>query len=82
MGLIPDTNERTIMRVLPLIAALAIATPFVGGAVADERLNRDIVSPVAEPAEDCEALRESLEAQRDDNVLNAADLRELRDAGC
>ena len=70
------------MRTLPLIAALAIALPHAGTAMADGKLNRDIVSPVAEPAEDCEALRESLEAQRDDNVLNAADLRELRDAGC
>ena len=69
-------------RTIPLLAAVALAAPFSLPALADDRLTEDIISPRAEPAEDCEALKERLEARRDDNVLNASDLREMRDAGC
>ena len=42
----------------------------------------DIVSAEPEQAEDCEALRESLESQSDNGILNAQHRRELRDKGC
>lgn len=63
------------------IAPLLLAAPTTP-ALADGQLNRDIQSVQPEAQEDCEALRESLESQRDDNILNPADMRELRDAGC
>ena len=62
-------------------ALLALAMPALP-AVAQDRLNTDIVSPVPEGQEDCEALREKLEAQRDDNRLNSQDLQELDSKGC
>ena len=46
------------------------------------RPNRDIVSPVAEANEDCDALRHTLRRQRDSNTLSTRDFRELRRAGC
>ena len=73
-------------RILPFLAAFAIAVPMSSAsstpAFADGNLAEDIVSPRAESNEDCEAMRESLEARRDDNVLNAQDMQELRNAGC
>lgn len=47
-----------------------------------EDLNRDIVSSAPEAQENCEDLRERLEARRDDRILNPQDIQELRDAGC
>lgn len=66
------------------IPAMAIGAmvAFAPAALAQEALNEDIVSGTAEAQEDCEALRESLEAQRDDNVLTPRDMREMRDKGC
>ena len=65
------------------IAAIALAAPLlVVPAVAQERLEEDISSPVPEAKEDCEALADSLRDQRDDGVLNAQDQRELRSKGC
>lgn len=70
-----------MQRTLAIAAALSLAFPAIP-ALAQERLEEEIVSPVAEPKEDCEALRERLKSKRDDDVLNPMDLRELRDAGC
>lgn len=47
-----------------------------------DRLNRDIVSPVPEALEDCEALRDALRARDDRGLLDARDRFELRKAGC
>ena len=64
-------------------AALALATPAtLATALAEDRLNTKIVSPVPEAQEDCEALRDKLASLRDDNILTPRDHRELRDKGC
>ena len=62
-----------------ILAAMLAALPLTG-AYAD--LEEDITSATPEAQEDCEALRESLADQRDDGILNAQDMRELRDKGC
>ena len=68
----------------PIAAAFAalLVLPLSSPALAQDTPDTGIVSPVAEAEEDCEALRESLEARRDDNVLAPRDLKELRDKGC
>ena len=68
----------TTTPVAALFAASLLALP----ALAQGGLNEEIVTATPEAQEDCEALRDSLKAERDDNVLNAADMRELRDKGC
>ena len=66
----------TALLAAPLLLASALP------AVAQDAPSEDIMSPVPEAQEDCEALAERLRAQRDDNALNARDLREMRDKGC
>ena len=68
-----------------MVAALLLFTPAaLAPALADNDggLIGDIVSSEPEPSEDCDALRDRLEAQRDDGILNTADRRELTDRGC
>ena len=63
---------------LTLAAMLAAAS--LSPALAD--LEGDINSATPEAQEDCDALRESLASQRDDDTLNPQDMQELRDKGC
>ena len=71
------------MNIVTTTAAVLIAAGVgIVPALADNEPDTDIVTATPEAQEDCEALRESLERQRDDNILNAADLRELEDKGC
>ena len=48
----------------------------------EEARDGDAARSVAEPREDCAAMRESLAARRDDNILIPRDDRELRENGC
>ena len=63
-----------------LLAAATLGAPAL--AQNDGGLIGDIVSVEPEPQEDCEALRESLESQSENGILNAQHRRELRDKGC
>ena len=65
-----------------MLASVLLAAVPALPALAQDQPNTDIVSPVPEAQEDCEALRDDLRAQRDDNILNAQDLQDLRDKGC
>ena len=61
---------------LPLMAFPSQATGDDGGLIGN------IDSAVPEAQADCEALAESLRSRRDDNILNPAGQRELREKGC
>ena len=65
-----------------LCAAAAVTLSLSSPVLADERLEGDIDSATAEPREDCEALRETMERREDDNRLDPRDARELRERGC
>ena len=82
---VPKESDMTALKIT-LATALALAASTLSATAAEHEdadgLAEEIVSPVAEGEEDCEALRESLRRQRDDNRLNPGDLRELRDKGC
>ena len=69
-----------IVVCLPLVACVSDRT--VPENADGDRLNRDIVSPVRESREDCEALRDQLRAQDDRGRLDAQDRIALRRAGC
>ena len=66
-----------------ILSAILLAMPLLAApALAESHLEGEVVSPVPEAEEDCDALRDSLASQRDDGILNVADRRELRDRGC
>ena len=81
-----------LLAAAPLSMSLAHAEDTLLGGVADlgaqadsndgDRLDDEIVTATPEGQEDCEALRESLRSQRDDNRLIPADFQELRRSGC
>ena len=72
------------MKTFPatVFAAFLSAPLLTAPVLAQDTPSTDIVSPVPEALEDCDALAESLRARRDDNVLNAQDMQEMRDKGC
>ena len=66
-----------------LSAALAaLLTLGVAPAFAEDKPNQDIDSAAAEATEDCEDLREALEAEDEDGTLDSFDEQELTRKGC
>ena len=66
------------------IAAAGLALGLAVGVAhaQSDGLNQDIVSPVPEAQEDCEALERALRESHNDETLTRSDRRELRDKGC